>query len=325
MQAPILYLNGHESPRFAGGRQAEVLKRLRRARRIPLCGGLLRPQAFHHGFRAVKAELFPGEEQNRHPLAADHPIWRVKHLLIPEIHPLWGIEHGCRTVVIYSPEDLSCYWNQAENQPRQPGGDQGPPGGPERDRLRHGRELPADKLTVRQVTGLRPGSTQARCASDREAPPRRRLERGASGDAQPDGPPMTAPPNFDVLINHRELLPRPEPGQLPAHLHPRPRGVLVLPRGGRPAARTSTPAVARSSPTPPAAAPFDAAFRKFVAELFPDRPLEPIPRRRRDLHPEDPLRPLERAIQQGRRLPPRLPAARGREDERSLGRDLLEL
>ena len=41
-------------------------------------------------------------------------------MLSPEIHPLWGIEHGCRTVLIYSPGDLSCYWNQVERSPTNP-------------------------------------------------------------------------------------------------------------------------------------------------------------------------------------------------------------
>ena len=32
------------------------------------------------------------------------PSGGPKHLLTPDVHPLWGIEHGCRTVVIYSPD-----------------------------------------------------------------------------------------------------------------------------------------------------------------------------------------------------------------------------
>ena len=41
---------------------------------------------------------------------------RAKYKFSPDEHPLWGIEHGCRTVVIYSPADLSCFWNQSEIQ-----------------------------------------------------------------------------------------------------------------------------------------------------------------------------------------------------------------
>jgi hypothetical protein len=38
-------------------------------------------------------------------------------LISPAVHPLWGIDIGGRTAVIYSPKDLSCYWNQAERNP----------------------------------------------------------------------------------------------------------------------------------------------------------------------------------------------------------------
>ena len=35
-------------------------------------------------------------------------------LLAPETQPLWGIRRPARTVVIYAPNDLSCFWNQSE-------------------------------------------------------------------------------------------------------------------------------------------------------------------------------------------------------------------
>ena len=62
-------------------------------------------------------KIFPEDEYALRPLSADHPVWRAKHLLAPDLHPLWGIDNGHRTVVIYSPTDLSCYWNQSEQNP----------------------------------------------------------------------------------------------------------------------------------------------------------------------------------------------------------------
>ena len=59
-------------------------------------------------------KIFPEEEFKLRPVSEVHPVWRAKHLLSPEAWPLWGIQQGHRTVVIYSPKDLSCYWNQAE-------------------------------------------------------------------------------------------------------------------------------------------------------------------------------------------------------------------
>ena len=119
LQAPIAFFNGHEAPDFT----PEGKKTLRD---FVEQGGFIFAEAccgrseFDRGFRALMKEVFPEPEFELHPLAEDHAVWRSKHLLLPDIHPLWGIEHGCRTVVIYSPEDLSCYWNQMENSPGNP-------------------------------------------------------------------------------------------------------------------------------------------------------------------------------------------------------------
>jgi len=65
-------------------------------------------------------ELFPGDQLSLRPLAENHPIWKAKHQLSPTVHPFWGIERGGRTVVVYSPRDLSCYWNQSERDAASP-------------------------------------------------------------------------------------------------------------------------------------------------------------------------------------------------------------
>ena len=59
------------------------------------------------------AEIFPAKEDELQALPGDHAIWRARFLLAPEIQPLWGIRRPARTVVIYSPNDLSCFWNQS--------------------------------------------------------------------------------------------------------------------------------------------------------------------------------------------------------------------
>src|SRR5262249_52986045 len=103
------------------------------------------------GFRALMGRLFPGEEQKLHPLAEDHKVWRARYQLSPDVHPLWGIEYGCRTVVIYSPGDLSCYWNQIEANPQNPAVILAEGIGQNVIASATGREMPADKLTVREV------------------------------------------------------------------------------------------------------------------------------------------------------------------------------
>jgi len=52
-------------------------------------------------------------------LPPEHPIWRAEERVAPEhLRPIWGIEFGCRTSVVYFPPDdsghlrpsLSCLW-----------------------------------------------------------------------------------------------------------------------------------------------------------------------------------------------------------------------
>src|SRR5262249_5288926 len=148
---------------------------------------------------------FPGEEQKLHPLAEDHAVWRAKHMLIPDIHPLWGIEYGCRTVVIYSPQDLSCYWNQAETSVSNPAVIKSIKVGQNVAHYSTGREWPADKLTVREVKVF--GSEAPKRGALRIA----KLRHAGDWNVAPLAVPnlmdtLRKPPlNFDVVISHKEL------------------------------------------------------------------------------------------------------------------------
>ena len=137
LQAPIVFFNGHSAPCLRP-RASQEPPRLRRAGGLHLRRGLLR-QATNStaGFRQLMKDVFPEPEYQLRPLSPDHAVWRAKHLLSPEIHPLWGIEHGCRTVVIYSPTRSFLLLEPGRTEPDQPGGHQGVPGRRERDRLCH--------------------------------------------------------------------------------------------------------------------------------------------------------------------------------------------
>ena len=92
---------------------------------------------------------------------------------------------------MYSPDDLSCYWNQMEANPAQPSVMLAIKLGQNIVDYATGREMPDDKLAVARRPGL-PGSTPPpRGAPDRQAEAGRRLEHRAAGDSQPDG--RTAP------------------------------------------------------------------------------------------------------------------------------------
>ena len=103
LQAPIVFFNGHKVPEFNAMAKQNLRDYVEQGGFIfadACCGS----QEFDAGFKQLMKELFPEEEFKLRPLSDDHPVWRAKHLLYPDVHPLWGIEHGCRTVVIYSPQ-----------------------------------------------------------------------------------------------------------------------------------------------------------------------------------------------------------------------------
>lgn len=123
MQSPVIYLAGKENPLppdAAARRQlADNLRGyLDRGGFLfaeSYCGGA----AFDEAFRALMDEVFPEPEYRLRLLDPAHPIWRAEEPVAPEhVRPLWGIDFGCRTSVIYVPPDppdaprpsLSCLW-----------------------------------------------------------------------------------------------------------------------------------------------------------------------------------------------------------------------
>jgi hypothetical protein len=113
LQSPVLFLNGSEAPQFS---EAEV-KALRAyidqggfLLAVASCGG----QNFDSGFRLLMKRVFPEPEYELKLLPPDHPVWHAEQKVAAnQVHPLYGISVGCRTSVIYSPDDLSCLWELA--------------------------------------------------------------------------------------------------------------------------------------------------------------------------------------------------------------------
>jgi len=278
LQAPIAYFNGHEAPTFSAAGEARLREYVEQ-------GGVIVAEAccgrreFDAGFRAMMLRLFPDSETGLRPLAEDHAIWRAKFRLDASPHPLWGIEQGCRTVVIYSPDDLSCYWNQLEYASANPGVRAAISLGENIVDYITGRELPADKLAIHDV------------ADFKQDPPKRGALR--IGKLRHAGEWNIAPlaiPNlttalrdklkFDVTINHKELLARdPSLVHYPlVYLHGRAslsfgdEDKEALRRHLSPGGGTLFADAACGSPA------FDASFRQFIADLLPTGKLEPIPK-----------------------------------------------
>jgi hypothetical protein len=72
---------------------------------------------FDEGFRNLMHAVFPEEEYQLQQITPGHPIWRMQDMVRPDspyAGRLWGVEYGCRTCVVYSDQDLSCYWELAQ-------------------------------------------------------------------------------------------------------------------------------------------------------------------------------------------------------------------
>jgi len=123
LESPVLYLCGSKSPMPQTAAEQERLAR--KLRDYVDRDGFLFAEAysggteFDRGFRELAARMFPEPEYRLVPLPPEHPIWRTEEAVDAKyVRPLWGIEFGCRTSVVYSPPEasaevrpsLSCLW-----------------------------------------------------------------------------------------------------------------------------------------------------------------------------------------------------------------------
>ena len=123
VQSPVLYYAGSDDPLPDS---PEAIDRLAKKLRGYIDrGGFLLAEAycggegFDRGFRELMTKVFPEREYRLQLLPPEHPIWRAEMRVDPaHVRPMWGIEFGCRTSVVYCPPDvsgnlrpsLSCLW-----------------------------------------------------------------------------------------------------------------------------------------------------------------------------------------------------------------------
>jgi hypothetical protein len=278
LQAPILYFNGHGPPRFTDGEKRLLREYIEQ-------GGFILAEAccgrkeFDQGFRALAKELWP--ERKLEALAEGHPIWSSAFKVPPGSFKLEGIDFGCKTCLVYSPQDLSCYW--------------------ESNRLEDARALLAFRMGANiaaYATGLEPPKDkleQIQVTSDKEDPiVRNYLQVAQINYGGPDWQPapkamrnlmdhLNKTWNVDVILQTRPLalgdvnlanykflymhgrreftIPEEHQKQLRRHLE---SGGLLL-----------ADACCGSEA-------FDNSFRALMAAMFPGRQLEPI-------KPDDPM------------------------------------
>jgi hypothetical protein len=279
LQAPIIFFNGHKAPEFTALARQNLKEFVEQGGFIfadACCGS----REFDTGFKQLMKDVFPEEAYKLRPLSTDHPIWRGKYILSPETFPLWGIEHGCRTVVIYSPNDLSCYWNQCERSPQNIGVIGAVKVAENVIDYATGREMPADKLTLREVHNRR------------SEPPKRgalkiaKLMHAGDWNIARQAIPnlmenLRKPPySLNVVLEQKDLLARdPDLVYYPLiYIHG--RASLSFPEEDLDALRSHLDPGAGTLFADAAcgSAAFDASFRRFVAQLLPKNRLVPIPR-----------------------------------------------
>jgi prenyltransferase beta subunit len=123
VQTPVLYLSGSHSP--LPDDPTEWKQTAQKIRDYLDRGGFLLAEAncgstgFDRGFRELMRLVFPEPEYKLQLLEPEHPIWYAEEKVDPrQMRPLWGVEFGCRTSVVYAPPDpladprpsLSCLW-----------------------------------------------------------------------------------------------------------------------------------------------------------------------------------------------------------------------
>ena len=113
IQSPVLYFCGSNSPLPDDpDKQQEVARKLRdyldRGGFIfaeSYCGGA----GFNQGFRKLVKLIFPEQEYQLKALPPEHPIWQMEEPVDTNQRArlLLGVEYGCRTSLVYCPQDTS--------------------------------------------------------------------------------------------------------------------------------------------------------------------------------------------------------------------------
>ena len=164
---------------------------------------------FDQRFRVLMKEIFPEPGSELHLLGPEHadlagqePDRRRRSIRSG------GSSIGCRTVVVYSPEDLSCYWNQAERSPTHPAVVMAIKLGQNIVDYATGREMPDDKLAVHDVKDFQ--ADAPRRGALRIAKLKYPGEWNVASRAIPNlmdalhRPPL----NFDVVLHQQATCPR---------------------------------------------------------------------------------------------------------------------
>jgi hypothetical protein len=110
-QAPVLLITGRDAPKFTD-EHVRWLKSYIDSGGFIFAVGNCDGQGFDASFRELIQRMFPAGEASLQPLPPEHPVFRSEYLLKSDGIRLWGVDFGCRTSIIYSPEDIGCLWQK---------------------------------------------------------------------------------------------------------------------------------------------------------------------------------------------------------------------
>ena len=110
LQAPVLYITGEDAPDFSAD-ELKLLKEYLDNGGFIFASPTCNSTKFEAGFRAITQKLMPPGEGELKRLTQDHPVFQSEYLIQAESAPIYGVDFGCRTSIMYSPEDLGCLWD----------------------------------------------------------------------------------------------------------------------------------------------------------------------------------------------------------------------
>lgn len=110
LQAPVLFITGEESLDFAP-EELKLLKEYLQEGGFIFAAPTCNATKFEVAFRDLVQKIMPPGEGELKRLTQDHPVFQSEHPIQADSTPLYGVDFGCRTSIMYSPEDLGCLWD----------------------------------------------------------------------------------------------------------------------------------------------------------------------------------------------------------------------
>lgn len=110
LQAPVLYITSHGAPPNLTDTQAKLLRSYIDQGGFIFASAGCDREAFTAGMHEFVRKVYPNGEGELQKLDGGHPIYQSEYLLEAEGAELWGVDVGCRTAIVYAPDDLGCLW-----------------------------------------------------------------------------------------------------------------------------------------------------------------------------------------------------------------------